>query len=72
MAWYKITVTAGQDRMIACHSHLIGRVWSDQSNQSKRNQRGVLTPEQGTLKSIQSHKAYFTSSLGLSGLFKSL
>ncbi len=27
--------------MIACHSHLNKGAWSDQSNQSKRNQRGV-------------------------------
>jgi hypothetical protein len=43
-------VTAGQDRMIACHSHLNGGVWSDQSNQNKRNQRDVLTLEQGLSK----------------------
>jgi hypothetical protein len=59
MAWYNTTVTAGQDRMIAHYSHLIGRVWSDQSNQSKRNQKGVLTLEQGPLKSIQSCKDYY-------------
>jgi hypothetical protein len=46
MAWYKTTETAGQDRVIACHSHLIGRVWSDQSNQSKRNQQSG--PNSGT------------------------
>jgi hypothetical protein len=50
MAWYKITVTAGKDGMIACHSLLNGGVWSDQSNQNKRNQRGVLTLERGPLK----------------------
>ncbi len=27
--------TAGQDEMIAHHSHLVKRVWSDQSNQNK-------------------------------------
>ncbi len=35
MAWYKTTVTAGQDGMIARRSHLNGEVWSDQSNQHK-------------------------------------
>ena len=63
-------MTAGQDGMIACHSHLNGGVWSDLSNQNKRNQRGVLTLEQVLSKSIQSRKDYLTSGLGLSGLFK--
>jgi hypothetical protein len=39
-----------QNGMIPCHSHLNGGVWSDQSNQNKRNQRGVLTLEQGLSK----------------------
>ncbi len=65
-------MTADQDEMIACHSHLNEGVWSDQSNQNKRNQRGVLTLEQGLSKSIQSRKDYLTSGLGLSGLLKSL
>ncbi len=34
-AWHKTNVTAGQDGMIACHPHLNGGVWSDQSNQRK-------------------------------------
>ncbi len=63
-------MTAGQDGMTACHSHLNGGVWSDQSNPIKRNQRGALTLEQGLSKSIQSHKDYLTSGLGLSRLFK--
>jgi hypothetical protein len=63
-------VTAGQDGMIACHSHLNGGVWSDQSYQNKRNQRGALTLEQGPSKSNQSRKDYLTSGLGLPGLFK--
>ena len=63
-------MTAGQDGMIAHHPHLNGEVWSDQSNQNKRNQRGALTLEQGLSKSIQSHKDYLTSGLGLPGLFK--
>ncbi len=62
-------MTAGQG-MIAHHSHLNEGVWSDQSNQNKRNQRGVLTLEQGLSKSIQIRKDYLTSGLGLSGLLK--
>jgi hypothetical protein len=45
MAWYNTTMTTGQDGMIACHSHLIERVWSDQCNQSKRT---TLCPNTGT------------------------
>jgi hypothetical protein len=48
--WYKTNATAGQDGMIARHSHLNGGMWSDQSNQHKLNQRGVLTLEQGLSK----------------------
>ncbi len=35
MAWYNTTMTAGQDGMIAGHSHLIERVWSDQVAKTK-------------------------------------
>jgi hypothetical protein len=63
-------MTAGQDGMIARHSHLNGGVRSDQSNQNKRNQRGALTLERGLSKSIQSRKDYLTSGLGLPRLFK--
>jgi hypothetical protein len=63
-------VTAGQDGMIAPHSHLNGGVWLDQSYQNKRNQRGALTLERGLSKSNQSRKDYLTSGLGLPGLFK--
>jgi hypothetical protein len=63
-------VTAVQDGMIAHHSHLNGGVLSDQSDQNKRNQRGVLALERGLSKSIQSRKDYLTSGLGLPGLFK--
>ncbi len=63
-------MTAGQDGMIAHHSHLNEGVWSDQSNQNKRNQRGALTLEQGLSKSIQSRKDYLTRGLGLSRLFE--
>jgi hypothetical protein len=63
-------MTAGQDGMSTCHSHLNRGVWSDQSYQNKRNQRGALTLEQGLSKSIQSHKDYLTSGLGLPGLLK--
>jgi hypothetical protein len=73
MARYKTTVTTGQDGMIAHHSHLNGGVWSDQSNQGKRNQRGVLKLwNKVHQKSIQSCKGYFMSGFGLSGLFKRL
>ena len=48
--WHKTNVTAGQDGMIARHSHLSGGVGPDQSNQNKRKQRGVLTLEQGLSK----------------------
>jgi hypothetical protein len=74
MTWHKtnVNVTAGQDRMIARHSHLNGGVWSDQSNQNKRNQRGAITLKQGLSKSIQSCKDYLTSGLGLSNYLKSL
>jgi hypothetical protein len=58
MTWHYTNVTTGQDRMIAHHSHLNGEVWSDQSNQNKRNQRGALTLERGLSKSIQSRKDY--------------
>ncbi len=60
MARYKTTVTAGQEGMIACHSHLNGGVWSDQSNQRKKNQRGFLTLKQDPLKehSIMSRLLY--------------
>ncbi len=63
-------MTAGQDGMIAHHSHLNGGVWSDQSYQNKRNQRGALTLEQALSKSNQSRKDYLTSDLDLPGLFK--
>jgi hypothetical protein len=58
-----------QDGMIAHHSYLNEGVWSDQSDQSKRNQRGALTLEWGQSMSIQSRKDYLTSGLGLSRLF---
>ncbi len=47
------------------------RVWSDQSNQCKRNQKDTLALEQGPSKSIQSLNGYYDkrSSLGLSRLF---
>ncbi len=63
-------MTAGKDGMIARHSHLNGGVWSDQSNQNKRNQRGALILEQGLSMSIQSRKDYLTSGLGPPGLFR--
>jgi hypothetical protein len=72
ITWHKTNVTAGQDGMIARHSHLNGGVWSDQNNQNKRNQRGALTQEQGLSTSIQLRIDYLTSGLGLSGLYKSL
>ncbi len=49
----------GQDGMIACHSHLIGQCGQTKVTKAKRNQQGVLTLEQGPLKSIQSRKDYY-------------
>ncbi len=63
-------MTAGQDGMNTHHSHLNGGMWSDQSYQHKRNQRGALTLEQGLSKNIQSRKDYLTSGLSLPRLFK--
>jgi hypothetical protein len=69
ITWHNTNVTVGQDGMITCHSHLNGGVWSDQSYQNKRNQRGAQTLERGLSKSIQSHKDYLISGLGLPRLF---
>ncbi len=48
-------MAAGQDGMIACHSHFNEGVWSDQSNQRKKKQRSVLTLEQGPLREQFNH-----------------
>jgi hypothetical protein len=60
MAWYNTTMTAWQDRVIACHSHLIGQCGQTTKLTKRRNHKGVLTLEQGLLKSIQSHKDYYS------------
>ncbi len=63
IAWYKTTMTAGQDRAIACHSHPIGQCVQTKVTDATEP-KCVLILVQGQWKSIQSCKDYYNMSPG--------